>query len=64
MEVLEYKYDYRETKVITCNDCNSRLKIIETDIEEYDNRYYNHQGFVKCPVCHSRNYVDWNGTPD
>lgn len=62
MEVLEYNYDYIETKVITCHNCDSKLRIVETDIEEYDNRYYNHSGYVKCPVCNSRNYIDWYET--
>lgn len=64
MEVLEYKYNYIETKIITCCDCSSRLQIVETDIEGYDSKYYMHQGFVKCPVCNSKNYVDWYETPN
>ena len=59
MEVLEYNYNYNETKIIICNECSSKLKIVETDIEEYDTKYYNHSGFVECPVCHSKKYVDW-----
>lgn len=59
MEVLEYKYDYTETKVITCHNCGSKLRVVETDTEEYNDSCYSHKGFVKCPVCHSGNYVDW-----
>lgn len=64
MEVLEYKYDNVETKVITCNECHSKLRIVETDIEEYNDEYYRHKGFVKCPVCHIGNYVDWYKSSD
>lgn len=64
MEVLEYKYDYLTTKVITCGNCGSKLKIVEEDIEEYNDRYYTNKGFVKCPVCHSKTFVDWYETTD
>lgn len=63
MEVLEYNYDYIETKVIICRDCHSKLQIVEADIEGYEiSRYYDHSGYVKCPVCHCKNYVDWYET--
>lgn len=58
MEVLEYKYDCMGTRIITCNYCNSKLQIVEPDIEEYDDKYYVRCGFVKCPVCHTWNYVN------
>lgn len=61
MEVLEYKYDNIETKIITCSWCGSRLQVVETDIVEYDDECYKHSGFVKCPVCHTKNYVKLYG---
>lgn len=61
MEVLEYKYDNIETKVITCYNCGSKLKITKEDIE--DSRYYYKDyylaGDICCPVCKSNNFVNW-----
>lgn len=67
MEVLEYKYDNIEAKIITCHTCGSRLKITMNDLE--DSRYYCKDyyvaGNVRCPVCHTGNFVNWyDETPD
>lgn len=62
MEVLEYKYDNIETKIITCSWCGSRLQVVETDIKEYDNKDYEvhyRSGHIQCPVCHNENWINW-----
>ena len=65
MEVLKYNYNYNylETKEITCCGCGSILRVIEEDIEEYNDKYYGvhyRRGNIKCPVCHSKTYIDWD----